>query len=85
MRFTTFNYHHISMDKPGKPEIKQEVYKLYDDYAHNRMERREFMERLGAFAVGGLTLGSLMSTVMPNYQDTIQVPEDDPRLDTRFI
>lgn len=66
-------------------EINQEVFDLYDDYAHNRLDRREFMEKLATYAVGGLTVASLMSFVMPNYQDKIQVREDDPRLKTQFI
>ena len=66
-------------------EIKQEVFDLYDDYAHNRLDRRQFMEKLSVYAVGSLTMTSLMSAVMPNYQDNIQVPEDDPRLSTETI
>ncbi|MFY0627600.1 MAG: dienelactone hydrolase family protein [Reichenbachiella sp.] len=73
------------MKSIDKNDINQEVFDLYDDYAHNRMDRRRFMEKLSAYAVGGLTLPSLLSFVMPNYQDNIQVPEDDPRLDTETI
>lgn len=73
------------MDDINKKEIKQEVFDLYDDYAHNRLDRRKFMEKLSVYAVGGLTLPALLSFVMPNYQDNIQVKEDDPRLNTEFI
>ncbi|MFA0964491.1 dienelactone hydrolase family protein [Roseivirga sp. BDSF3-8] len=73
------------MKKIEKDQIDQEVFRLYDAYAHNKMERREFLEKLGVYAVGSITLGSLLSAVMPNYQDTIQVPEDDPRLRTETI
>ena len=46
--------------KPLKKEdIKQEVFDLYDDYAHNKIERREFIEKLSVYAVGGITLASL--------------------------
>ncbi len=73
------------MKEIDKKEIKQEVFDLYDDYAHNRLDRREFMEKLSVYAVGGLTIASLLSFVMPNYQDKIQVPKNDPRLNTEFI
>lgn len=74
------------MSTPKKPEISQEVYKLYDAYAHNKMDRREFVEKLSAYAVGGLTVSTLMSFVMPNYNDdTIQIATDDPELKTEFI
>ncbi|MCA6074747.1 dienelactone hydrolase family protein [Fulvivirga sedimenti] len=73
------------MGELRKEDVKQEVFDLYDDYAHNRIERRQFMERLSAYAVGGITLPSLLSFVMPNYQDRIQVPANDPRLKTETI
>ncbi|WP_163324383.1 dienelactone hydrolase family protein [Draconibacterium mangrovi] len=68
-----------------KEQISQEVFDLYDDYAHNRIDRRKFVERLSAYAVGGLTVSSLMSFIMPNYQDKIQIKADDARLKTETI
>ena len=62
-----------------KSAIKQEVFDLYDDYAHNRIDRRAFMDKLSTYAVGGLTVSALLNSIMPNYQDTIQVKQDDPR------
>lgn len=68
-----------------KEDIKQEVFDLYDDYAHNRLDRRDFMQKLSIYAVGGLTLTSLMSFLMPNYHGTLQVKPDDPRLKSEYI
>nr|WP_321355331.1 dienelactone hydrolase family protein [uncultured Draconibacterium sp.] len=68
-----------------KEQISQKVFDLYDDYAHNRINRRKFVERLSAYAVGGLTVSSLMSFIMPNYQDKIQIKADDTRLKTETI
>ena len=68
-----------------KEDVKQEVFDLYDDYAHNRIERREFMQRLSTYAVGGLTVASLMSFLMPNYVSKIQVEANDPRLKSEYI
>lgn len=73
------------MKKLKKEDIKQEVFDLYDEYAHNKIDRRQFVERLSAYAVGGLTVSSLMSFIMPNYQEKIQIAADDPRLETEFI
>src|SRR5262249_55351368 len=58
---------------------------LYDDYAHSRVNRREFIEKLSVYAVGGLTVTSLMSFLMPDYQDSIQVKADDPRVKSEYI
>ncbi|SKB30318.1 dienelactone hydrolase family protein [Daejeonella lutea] len=73
------------MDQIRKEDIKQEVFDLYDDYAHSRIDRRSFMQQLSVYAVGGLTLTSLMSFLMPNYQDRVQVKADDPRLKSGYI
>ena len=72
--------------KPIKKEdIKQEVFDLYDDYAHNRVDRREFVKKLSMYAVGGLTVTSLMSFLMPDYAQKIQVKANDPRIDSQYI
>lgn len=73
------------MDKLRKEDIKQEVFDLYDDYAHNKIQRREFVEKLGLYAVGGITVASLMGFLMPNYVDTMLVDKDDPNLDSGYI
>jgi carboxymethylenebutenolidase len=73
------------MDKINKEEIKQEVFDLYDDYAHSRIDRREFVQKLSTYAVGGLTVASLLSFIMPDYQGAIQVKADDPRLKSDYI
>jgi carboxymethylenebutenolidase len=68
-----------------KDDIKQEVFDLYDDYAHSRIDRRDFVQKLSIYAVGGLTVTSLMSFLMPDYQANIQIKADDPRLKTDMI
>jgi carboxymethylenebutenolidase len=67
-----------------KEEIKQEVFDLYDAYAHSRLTRRDFMDKLSTYAVGGLTVASLMSFLMPDYKN-IQVKADDERQVTEMI
>lgn len=73
------------MDEIKKEDIKQEVFDLYDDYAHNRVNRRDFMQKLSTYAVGGLTIASLMSFLMPDYKGAIQIKADDPRLKSEYI
>ncbi|TDO99135.1 dienelactone hydrolase family protein [Flavobacterium sp. 245] len=73
------------MEKLTKEDISQEVFDLYDDYAHNKIDRRLFIEKLSIFAVGTLTLPSLLSFMTPNYVDSILVQPTDPRLKTGYI
>lgn len=72
--------------KPLKKEdISQEVFDLYDDYAHNKIDRRGFVEKLSLYAVGSVTVASLLSFMSPNYRDTLMVAPDDPELDSDYI
>ena len=73
------------MSNIKKEDIRQEVFDLYDDYAHSRINRRDFMEKLSLYAVGGLTVPALMSFLMPNYQNTLQVKSTDPRIKSDYI
>lgn len=73
------------MKKIKKEDIPQEVFDLYDAYAHNKIERRNFLEKLSLYTVGGLTLPSLLSFISPNYVDTITVKPEDPRIKSGFI
>ena len=68
-----------------KEDIDQQVFDLYDDYAHNRIDRRQFIDKLSMYAVGGLTVSALLGFVMPDYLGTLQTRQDDPRLITDFV
>jgi carboxymethylenebutenolidase len=69
----------------SKETIDQEVFDLYDDYAHNRIDRRQFLDKLSTYAVGGITVAALSSFLMPDYANKIQVRQDDPRLVSEYI
>lgn len=69
------------MDK----KVKQEVFDLYDQYVHNQLTRRQFVERLSIYAIGGLTVSSLLSFISPDYLDKIQIQDNDDRLNTEII
>jgi carboxymethylenebutenolidase len=73
------------MKELRKEDIKQEVFDLYDDYAHNRVSRRLFMDKLSTYAVGGLTVSSLMGFMSPDYVKKIQIAQEDERLNAEYI
>ena len=73
------------MSNIKKEDVRQEVFDLYDDYAHSRINRRDFMEKLSVYAVGGLTVPALMSFLMPDYQNTLQIKPTDPRIKSDYI
>ncbi|CAH8292001.1 carboxymethylenebutenolidase [Mariniflexile fucanivorans] len=73
------------MKKLTKEDINQEVFDLYDYYVHNKIDRRQFVEKLSIYAVGGITVGSLLSFITPDYINTLLVKPDDARLDSKYI
>lgn len=75
----------MNNDGIKKEDIKQEVFDLYDDYAHNRLTRRSFVEKLSVYAVGGLTVTSLLSFLMPDYKNALQIEAGDPRLQSDYV
>jgi carboxymethylenebutenolidase len=68
-----------------KEDISQEVFDLYDDYTHNKIDRKEFLKKLSLFAVGAITLPALLSFISPNYKDAILVQPNDSRLKSEMI
>lgn len=71
--------------KLKKENVNPEIFELYDDYAHNKIDRGQFLEKLSLYAIGGLTIPSLLSFMMPNYLDNLLVLPNDPRLKSEFI
>ncbi len=73
------------MSKITKKDIHPDVYKLFDRYVHSKLERRDFIERIGAYAVGGLTVAGILDYLQPKYETSIQVPADDARIKTEYV
>jgi carboxymethylenebutenolidase len=73
------------MERKDAKQFEQEVLDLYDDYAHGRLTRREYAKRLAAFAVSGVSVETLMSSLSPNYAWAEQIAADDPRIKTQTI
>jgi carboxymethylenebutenolidase len=68
------------MEKLNKADIPQEAFDLYDYYCHNKLDRRTFIEKLTIYAVGGITVAALLSSMTPDYHSTRTVSSDDERL-----
>lgn len=67
----------------GKPS--QELFDLYDQYCHGFMDRRNFMKKLGTYAVGSVTVTALADSLMPNYLEAQEVDPADKRIKAERI
>ncbi len=61
------------------------LLELYDFYAHGQISRREFLDRAGKYAVGGLTAAALLNMMLPNYALAEQVSFNDPDITPEYI
>ena len=73
------------MIKIKKQDLDQDIFDIYDDYAHNEIDRRQFMDRLKVYAVGGLTVGAIATFLLPKYAEARQIAQDDPRIKSEYI
>ena len=67
-----------------KDKLNPEVYRLFDQYVHSQISRRDFMDKVSVFAVGGLTVPAIVEYLFPKYEKQ-QVPVNDPRLITEMV
>ena len=68
------------MERRVASDYPQELLDLFHEYQHGDLDRRSFLDRLGKFAVGGLTVAAIFESLRPNYAWAQQVPPDDKRI-----
>ena len=68
------------MERKKASDYPQEVLDLFHEYQHGDMSRRDFIEKLQKFAVGGVTAMAIYESLKPNYAWAQQVKTDDPRI-----
>src|SRR5918999_1590978 len=73
------------MERMNASDFDPELLKLFDQYVHGGVSRREFFDGAKKFAVGGLTAGAILEALSPNYAWAQQVPKDDARLKTEYV
>lgn len=73
------------MERKTANDFDQELLDLFDGYVHGIIERREFLERAGKFAVGGVSAAMLLEALSPDYALAKQVEETDPRISGEMI
>lgn len=56
------------------------LLELYDFYAHGRITKREFLDRAGKYAVGGMTALAILGAMTPDYALAQQVDPQDPAI-----
>ena len=68
------------MERKVASDYPQELLDLFHEYQHGDINRRNFLDRAGKFAVGGLTVTAIFESLTPNFAWAQQVPPDDKRI-----
>ena len=63
-------------------ELDQQVYDLYDEYCHGRIDRREFLRRAGALGAGALAMAY---GLMPEYARAQTISFTDSRIKAQYV
>ena len=50
------------MNRMTAKDFDQELLDLYDFYAHGKITKREFLDKAGKYAVGGMTAAALLTS-----------------------
>jgi carboxymethylenebutenolidase len=70
--------------EPRKPKVPRAAVQLYDLFIHGEISRRDFMDGVQKFAIGGLTAGTIVEALMPNYALGQQVSKTDDRIKASY-
>jgi carboxymethylenebutenolidase len=66
----------------SKAPIDDQIYDLYDEYCHGRIDRRQFFERAGAVAVTGVAMANAL---LPNYAEAQEILFTDERIKATWV
>lgn len=66
-------------------DFPPEALDLYGDLAHGRISKRQFLNRAGKLAIGGMTAGAMLAALTPDYARAEQVSFTDPDILPLYI
>ena len=66
-------------------EIDSQVFDLYDEYCHGRIDRRQFFERAAQITVAGVSALAMAEALLPNYADAQEILFTDERIKANWV
>ncbi len=70
--------------EPARQKLPTEAIQLYNLYIHGEISRRDFMDGVKRFAIGGLAVATIVEALMPNYALGQQVSKTDDRIKATY-
>jgi len=73
------------MDRKKASDFDQEVLDLFDQYVHGSLDRRGFLDRVGRFAIAGMTAGMILDALSPRFAEAQKIAKDDKRVAASYV
>ena len=73
------------MTRKTANDFHPQALKLFDQYVHGQLSRRDFLHRAAQFAAAGVTAEGLLMALSPRFAEAQQVKADDARIKTRYV
>lgn len=66
-------------------EIDDQVFDLYDEYCHGKINRRQFFERAATLTIVGASALAMAKALIPNYAEAQEVLFTDDRIKATWV
>ena len=73
------------MTRKTAEDFHPQALKLFDQYVHGQLSRRDFLQRAAQYAAVGVTAAGLLAALSPRFADAQQVKVDDARIKTHSV
>ena len=66
-------------------DFHPKALKLFDQYVHGDITRRDFLSSVGKYTLLGLSAEGLLDALSPKFAQAQQISGDDPRIKTSYV
>ena len=66
-------------------DFHPKALKLFDQYVHGDITRRDFLSSVGKYTLLGLSAEGLLEALSPKFAQAQQISIDDPRMKTSYV
>lgn len=73
------------MSNNQTPPFPPEVFKLFDNYVHGAISRRDFIDRAAAYSVAGMSGAAILDALNPKFAEAQQVAPTDTRIKAEYV
>jgi carboxymethylenebutenolidase len=73
------------MSSKERRTVPPEAVELYNQYVHGEISRRAFLNGANKLAIAGLSAGTIVRALMPDYAMGQQIARDDERIRASYV